>query len=829
MIENKIRRLSINRVLCGDTRELLKEFPDESIHCCITSPPYWSLRDYQTEPLIWDAGNEDCEHEWGNESRISMEYVQGNPEFARPHREYKSFKNSSQFCRLCGCWRGSLGLEPTPELYVQHIVQIFREVKRVLRNDGTFWLNIGDSYWGGKGQSGQAWATAHTDRDTLQKSQHQLTGMYETRPQDGKHSILKPKDLCGIPWRVAFALQADGWYLRSDIIWVKCLSGGTRVYAKTQKGEMPMTIRELSRLRPETVKLWSGTKWVQLREIEETFPKETVEFRLRSGESLSCTTDHKWPTKSGLKRADEICIGDVIEDSLLPEPANPHLPDGIPDNIGFFIGLFLAEGSWGKKGSVIQFSLNKSENELTKAIKKVAKYYGECCTVHDYGNSRHVNIHSKIITGIIKTYIVGKGSKRKHLSTATWQRSGNFLWNLLMGYLKGDGHLVKEGFWKLGFTSNEALMNDLRTLASRTNTSIRLKWNWAIETTTNKRHKMIRGDIRINPQERRTNDKQVVAIQKSKGRRFFHVGVDKPHIFVLASGVLTHNSNPMPESVRDRPTRAHEYVFLLTKSRKYYYDADAIKEPAVQNRWGGHKPMNLNNTKDTENQFKGLSRERDMMPETRNKRTIWTIPTQSYKGAHFATFPEALVRPMILAGTSEKGCCPECGAPWVRIIKKCETDRTQKNPDGWDTGLGAHGTIHRDGREKGMPGKSVMEQVTIGWRPSCKHYDELYKTEFPKACKERKRYQRDVWGNWWKRVRKQPGKNHWDATSCTVLDPFSGSGTVGVVCKFMRRNYALIDLSLEYCKMAENRIKEASLSGRKYTKAAKTKIKGFFD
>ena len=116
---------------------------------------------------------------------------------------------------------GQLGLEKTPEEYVQKLVEVFREVKRVLRDDGTLWLNLGDSYWGGKGQSAQAWSTEHTERDTLEKSQHQITGKGETRPQDGKHDVIKPKDLVGIPWRVAFALQADGWWLRSDIIWAK--------------------------------------------------------------------------------------------------------------------------------------------------------------------------------------------------------------------------------------------------------------------------------------------------------------------------------------------------------------------------------------------------------------------------------------------------------------------------------------------------------------------------------------------------------------------------------------------------------------------------------
>lgn len=152
-------------ILEGNCLETLKTVEAKTIQTCVTSPPYYGLRDYGMDAQI--------------------------------------------------------GLESTPELYVQNLVNVFREVRRVLRDDGTLWLNLGDSYWGGKGQSSQAWSTENQDRETLQKSQHQISGKGETRPTDGKHPVIKPKDLIGIPWMVAFALRADGWYLRSEIIWHK--------------------------------------------------------------------------------------------------------------------------------------------------------------------------------------------------------------------------------------------------------------------------------------------------------------------------------------------------------------------------------------------------------------------------------------------------------------------------------------------------------------------------------------------------------------------------------------------------------------------------------
>ncbi len=122
----------------------------------------------------------------------------------------------------------------------------------------------------------------------------------------------------------------------------------------------------------------------------------------------------------------------------------------------------------------------------------------------------------------------------------------------------------------------------------------------------------------------------------------------------LRQDIIWHKPNPMPESVKDRCTKAHEYIFLLSKSKHYHYDHEAIKEKAVGERWGGNTPINMDNTKDVDNQFSGLTRPRKMIYDKRNKRSVWKVNTKPYKGAHFAVFPEELIEPCILAG-SEKG------------------------------------------------------------------------------------------------------------------------------------------------------------------------------
>ena len=144
--------LPLNQIICADVREGLAGLPDESVQCCVTSPPYWGLRDYGLEPVV--CGGDGCAHEWSSEGYVrergnvdpDTRTITGSKEYYGEDSAGKIGRTTGQFCLHCGAWRGSLGLEPTPELYVEHLVQIFREVRRVLRKDGTVWLNLGSSY-----------------------------------------------------------------------------------------------------------------------------------------------------------------------------------------------------------------------------------------------------------------------------------------------------------------------------------------------------------------------------------------------------------------------------------------------------------------------------------------------------------------------------------------------------------------------------------------------------------------------------------------------------------------------------------------------------------
>ena len=140
----------------------------------------------------------------------------------------------------------------------------------------------------------------------------------------------------------------------------------------------------------------------------------------------------------------------------------------------------------------------------------------------------------------------------------------------------------------------------------------------------------------------------------------------------LRQDIIWHKPNPMPESVKDRCTKAHEYIFLLSKNKKYYYDHEAIKEKAVGERWGGNTPINMNNTKDTDNQFSGLTRPRKMVYDKRNKRSVWKVTTRPYKEAHFAVYPPELIIDCIKAGSEEGDCVldPFMGSGTTAMVAK---------------------------------------------------------------------------------------------------------------------------------------------------------------
>ena len=240
----------------------------------------------------------------------------------------------------------------------------------------------------------------------------------------------------------------------------------------------------------------------------------------------------------------------------------------------------------------------------------------------------------------------------------------------------------------------------------------------------------------------------------------------------LRSDVIWSKPNPLPESVTDRPTKAHEYIFLLTKAPRYYFDGTAIAEPCTDEEYRTVGKIRPTAEGGPGFEIRGGLHAQEGGRSHRNRRSVWHIATQPYAEAHFATYPEKLVDPCILAGTSERGCCPECGAPWRRVTAK---NRRATRPG---TGSKVNRAIkHEDSQyheQNGLivgnrdPERHVTETRTVGWEPTCQHGRE--------------------------------------PVPCTVLDPFTGSGTTGVVACGHGRNFVGCELNPEYAAMARRRI-----------------------
>lgn len=271
----------------------------------------------------------------------------------------------------------------------------------------------------------------------------------------------------------------------------------------------------------------------------------------------------------------------------------------------------------------------------------------------------------------------------------------------------------------------------------------------------------------------------------------------------LRADVIWHKPNPMPEAVTDRPTKSHEYIFLLSKSPRYFYDQEAIKEPSSPDSHARSLRANKAYAPPGQSAHRGVAgnRERGVNPKAdqserngskqnrsfsavvveavanRNKRSVWTVTTAAFKEAHFATFPPDLIRPCILAGTSAAGACEECGAPYVRLVEKGEADLDHQRACGGDAEGQYNGAATKDYASGGAQNASevkarilqgMRKRKTVGWQKSCDCQGEKVKP-------------------------------------CVVLDPFGGSFTTAAVAIEEARAAIVCELKADYVEIGKRR------------------------
>lgn len=234
--------------------------------------------------------------------------------------------------------------------------------------------------------------------------------------------------------------------------------------------------------------------------------------------------------------------------------------------------------------------------------------------------------------------------------------------------------------------------------------------------------------------------------------------------WLLRSDIVWSKGNAMPESVRDRPSRSHEFVFLLSKRPRYYYDAESIKEPVKdpEHTRNHRTKRDGQSTVQVKQRTSGGSQVGSSPDGRRNTRTVWTINTQPYRDAHFAVMPPKLAARCIRAGTSERGVCPACGSPWRRIVERSRV-ATRPGTSTKVAGFDSDAIGNRD------PLRHVSTTRTLGWEPTCR-------------C------------------------GAGDPVPAVVLDPFAGAGTTGVAAVGLGRSFVGVELNPEYAAMADRRI-----------------------
>ena len=563
------------RIINTDVIAGLKSLPEKSVHCVVTSPPYWGLRDYGVE--------------------------------------------------------GQIGLEKTPEEYVSKMVQVFREVRRVLRDDGTIWLNLGDCY------------ATETDFSRANGPFH------ANKTKRGQVRSLKQKDMVGIPWRVAFALQADGWYLRSDIIWSK-------------PNPMPESVTD----RPT-----KSHEYVFLLTKKARYFYDADAVRERYNENSLSRYNYEFGHGDAAKIAKSPAVGNGEGHSAQPNPAGRNRRD-----------------VW---TITTQPNSDCSQTVLLNRVHNLDEVSYD--TMHIV--SPNCPYHADLLDLVAKDFC--------------------------------DGHEVD---WK----------NHISHIGS----DLSLKQDY---------------DSSSIPQ----NHKEDYIL--------YTLDFDSPDNSEIANGhnkqsrkkdrVLLTNSPYMPfvQKISRIPDRQALFLFFVQQMNSSGNnilpdEMDAHLLAQIPHRIAGKFSSKLPNNC-------MCSFYKKIIQET----------------SHFATFPEALVEPCIKAGTSERGCCSVCGAPWVRVVEKGEALEEWKKMSGADSNGEYHGKAQKDYLSaKAQVAADVKRRILEGmrerisdWQPSC-------------TCNA-------------------------ETVPCTVLDPFGGSGTVAKVARDLNRDAILIEINPAYVEIARRKLR----------------------
>ncbi len=715
-------------ILNADVLDGLRSLPDGCVQTCVTSPPYWGLRDY------------------------------GTP--------------------------GQMGLEATPEEYVERMVGVFREVRRVLRDDGTLFLNLGDSY----STIGGSNASADRQINTGQRAQVDA-GAVPDRCRSGVAGY-KPKDLLGMPWRVAFALQADGWWLRSDIIWAKpnpmpesvtdrptrsheyifLLTKAERYFYDAEAIKEPLSSASILRLNQSSYDSQTGgpkdyangtngsrsagRALVNLKgramppQVGDS-PEQYAALTGRNKRSVWTVPSHRFPdahfacvdeetealTHGGWRTHDELRDGEMIAGY-----------DPTTHRIRWMSATF---HRYPYDGNMVAIEKRDSSQLLTPNHRCLVRRRSGAKTVVEASELRacmsvpmtapwdvvpqvHLGCKMAALLGwyITEGHDRAPGRVRIYQSLTANPAHVETIRGLLDSLHADYRFTTRLATWR-GRDSHEACFTVAGPIASRLQSlapSKTMNMGLAMLGVLDAEALL---DALVDGDGHRRADGRMCIVQKDQQ------SIELMQVLALRLGY------------RAQLSRRADGIFVLYMTR---------------GEW-----LTLRGTNGTHRR-----------PETAPYRGVVWCPSvvsgfwlARRRGKPFITgntFPPALIRPCILAGTSERGCCPACGAPWRRVtVRTDEPDASAKGStfDGGKTGA-------RDGGDRTQAGPRHVRRST-GWVPDC-------------LCD------------------KEP-------VPCLVLDCFGGAGTTGLVALEYGRRALLIELSADYCDMARRRLAPAAAQG----------------
>ena len=653
-----------------------------------------------------------------------------------------------------------IGAEKSPEEFIQKLVEVFRGVWDILEDDGTLWVNIGDSYYNYRPGAGQ--------RQGKQSIAGQKFSEVENCNKRGlKLEGLKEKDLIGVPWMLAFALRADGWYLRQDIIWSKgscmpeCIHPNTKIYLKNSSGIiLHRTMQYLWENKEDlsNFKILTPNGWKSILNIWET-NKEPYSVKFSNLGTVIASGEHKFPIVHDVRRKIQhdievknirdsgdwglckyigeyfdtenseidilkcihamneskvfinsdsssiknkktnglplwedlaekynfnykktkngcdtqlktymlkdciplsVCLGENFDYSsydLISNSNSARLPSKIKADydLGYFMGLYASEGGFGLKDDGTQYNkrgagkltFHKNEKDYVNFVVSYLLKFNIKSTVKITNNYCDVKFNSVVLSAFVRYFVRNKCKNKKLNMDTILNLPKDFRLGILNGMIDGDGsNRCIDGF---SYTSaSEELSTNFKTLSAsvgiiccmtelnqKDSRNGKIYKSYTVYTSWSGIEPRPDNTIGVLPKvEKLSNDKI----------RMLDIEVEG-HLFIIGDGIVTHNS------VKDRCTKSHEYVFLLSKNKSYYYDSDAIKEPAttydatIRNRDIGKLNNTAGKTRSgglTHNQY-----------EFRNKRSVWNVNPKPYSEAHFAVMPVELIEPCVLAGSRE--------------------------------------------------------------------------------------------------------------------------------------------------------------------------------